>query len=226
MKKYIVELIGTFWLVFCGCGSALFAATFPDYGIGFVGVSLAFGLSLLTMIYTIGTISGCHLNPAVSFAMVSANRMSLNEAFKYSFFQVLGAILAASVLYVIQSGSVHAEIAGFASNGYGENSPMEYDLLSCFLTEFVLTFFFLLIILSITSSNAYHKFSGIVIGFSLTLIHLVSIPITNASVNPARSLSQALFAHVSWPSEQLWLFWVAPILGGVLAGFTYKRFLQ
>ena len=178
------------------------------------------------MVYTIGSISGCHLNPAVSFAMVSANRMSLNEAFRYTFFQMLGAILAASVLYIIQSGSAHAEIGGFASNGYGENSPMEYDLLSCFLTEFVLTFFFLLIILSITSSNAYHKFSGIVIGFSLTLIHLVSIPITNTSVNPARSLSQALFAHVSWPSEQLWLFWVAPILGGVLAGFTYKRFLQ
>ena len=165
MKKYIVELIGTFWLVFCGCGSALFAATFPDYGIGFVGVSLAFGLSLLTMVYTIGSISGCHLNPAVSFAMVSASRMSLNEAFRYTFFQMLGAILAASVLYIIQSGSAHAEIGGFASNGYGENSPMEYNLLSCFLTEFVLTFFFLLIgSLSILTTSlplhhTHHSFS-------------------------------------------------------------------
>ena len=226
MKKYIVELIGTFWLVFCGCGSALFAATFPDYGIGFVGVSLAFGLSLLTMVYTIGSISGCHLNPAVSFAMVSAGRMSLSEAFRYTFFQMLGAILAASVLYIIQTGSLHSEIGGFASNGYGENSPMEYDLLSCFLTEFILTFFFLLIILSVTSNHTYRKFSGIIIGFSLTLIHLVSIPITNTSVNPARSLSQALFAHVSWPSEQLWLFWVAPILGGLMAGVIFNRFLQ
>lgn len=226
MKKYIVELIGTFWLVFCGCGSALFAATFPEYGIGYLGVSLAFGFSLLTMVYTIGPISGCHLNPAVSFAMVSASRMSLIEAFKYSFFQILGAILAASVLYIIQSGSPHKAINGFASNGYGINSPFQYDLLSSFLTEFILTFFFLLIILSITSSNAYHKFSGLVIGVSLTLIHLISIPITNTSVNPARSLSQALFAHVSWPSEQLWLFWIAPILGGVTAGIIFKRFLQ
>ena len=206
MKKYFVEFIGTFWLVFCGCGSALFAATFPNYGIGFVGVSLAFGIALMSMIYAIGKISGCHLNPAVSFGMVAAGTMDFVEALKYTLFQVLGAGLAAAFLYVIQTGSENYSIGSFASNGYGENSPMKYDLFSCFLAEFLLTFFFLIIILTITSSKTYHKFSGIVIGLTLTLIHLVSIPITNTSVNPARSLSQALFAHVSWPSEQLWLF--------------------
>jgi len=227
MKKYIVEFLGTFWLVFCGCGSAIFAATFPKYGIGFVGVSLAFGLSLLTMVYSIGKISGCHLNPAVSFGMVAAGRMKITEAFKYSLFQVFGAFSAASLLFLIQSGCQDCNIGSFASNGYGENSPLKYDILSCFTTEFILTYFFLIIILRMTNhNNSYHKFSGIVIGLSLTLIHLISIPITNTSVNPARSISQALFSYEMWPLEQLWLFILAPILAGLLAGLTYKRFLQ
>ena len=223
LKKYIAELIGTFWLVFTGCGSAIIAASFPELGIGFVGVSLAFGLSVLTMAYAIGPISGCHLNPAVSMGVVVAGRMSFEEAMKYILFQIIGALLGAGFLYIIVSNNGQIDIESFASNGYGENSPMGFNLIACFIMEFVMTFFFLIVILGATSEKANKKFAGIAIGLALTLIHLVSIPVTNTSVNPARSTSQALFSHLDWPVMQLWLFWLAPILGAILAGFVFKK---
>jgi aquaporin Z len=222
MKKLIVELLGTFWLVLTGCGSAVIAASYPELGIGFVGVSLAFGLSVVSMAYAIGHISGCHLNPAVTLGMVVSERMELFEAFKYILSQVLGAVLGASFLYLIVSGNDAVHIGSFASNGFGEHSPMGYSMLSCFLTEFIMTYFFVFIILNVTSKQVNTKFAGLVIGLTLTLIHLVSIPITNTSVNPARSTAQALFASVTWPAEQLWMFWVAPILGAIVAGLVYK----
>lgn len=222
MRKYIAELLGTSWLVLAGCGSAVIAASYPELGIGFVGVSLAFGLSVITMAYALGPISGCHLNPAVTIGVSVNGKMELVEGAKYILAQLVGGLLGAAVLYSIVSGNELIQIGSFASNGYGEHSPMEFDLLACFITEFVLTFFFLLVILGATSFRAHTKFAGLAIGLSLTLIHLISIPVTNTSVNPARSTSQAIFASVDWPLEQLWLFWLAPILGAIAAGLVFK----
>lgn len=221
MNKYLAELIGTFWLVLGGCGSAVFAAAFPELGIGFVGVSLAFGLTVLTMAYAIGHISGCHLNPAVSIGLWIGGRFDSKELLPYIVSQVLGAILGASVIYLILSGKPDFNLGGFASNGYGENSPGGYSMVSALIAEISLTFIFLFVILGATHSSAPKGFAGISIGLALTLIHLVSIPITNTSVNPARSTSQAIFAG-GWALEQLWLFWVAPIIGAALAGLVYK----
>lgn len=221
MKKLIAEFIGTFWLVLGGCGSAVLAAGFPDVGIGLLGVSLAFGLTVLTMVYTIGPVSGCHLNPAVSFGLWAGGRFEGKDLLSYIIAQVLGGIAAAAVLYVIATGNGSA-IGDFAANGYGEHSPGGYGLTAAFVAEGVLTFMFLMIILGSTDSRAPAGFAGIAIGLALTLIHLISIPVTNTSVNPARSTSQALFVG-DWAIPQLWLFWVAPILGAILAGFVYKR---
>ncbi len=220
-KKIIAEFIGTFWLVFGGCGSAIFAAGFPELGIGFVGVSLAFGLTVLTMAHAIGHISGCHLNPAVSIGLWVGGRFDAKELLPYIVAQVLGAIAGAGILYLIASGKPGFELGGFAANGYGEHSPEGYSMLSAFLAEFILTFIFLFIILGSTYSKAPKGFAGLAIGLGLTLIHLVSIPITNTSVNPARSTSQALFVG-DWAMAELWLFWVAPILGAIVAGLVYK----
>lgn len=222
MKKLVAEFIGTFWLVFGGCGSAVLAANFPQLGIGFVGVSLAFGLTVLTMVYAIGHISGCHLNPAVSVGLFVAGRFEMKDLLPYVVSQLLGAILAASVLYLIANGKPGFEAsAGFASNGYGELSPGGYNLISVLITEVVLTFIFLFVILGATHENAPKGFAGIAIGLALTLIHLISIPVSNTSVNPARSTSQALFAGGEYVS-QLWLFWLAPIVGAILAGLVYR----
>lgn len=223
MKKFIVELLGTFWLVLTGCGSAVIASSCSELGIGFTGVSLAFGLSVVTMAYVIGPVSGCHLNPAVTMGAVSSGRMNFFDGLGYMLFQLTGAILGAGFLYLIVSGNDSIAIGSFASNGYGEHSPMHYSLLACFLTELIMTFFFVLIILKVSDESSGTPFSGLVIGLALTLIHLVSIPVTNTSVNPARSTGSALFAEVIWPNEQLWLFWVAPLAGAVLAGTIYKR---
>ena len=225
MKKLIAEFIGTFWLVLGGCGSAVLAAGFPELGIGFVGVSLAFGLTVVTMAYAIGHISGCHLNPAVSIGLAIGGRFDKKDVIPYIISQVMGAIAGAGALYIIVSGKSGFEIGGFAANGYGEHSPDGYDMLSAFVTEVVLTFFFLIIILGATHSKAPKYMAGLAIGLGLTLIHLISIPVTNTSVNPARSTSQAIFADGSWALPQLWLFWIAPILGAVLAGIVY-RFLS
>jgi len=221
MKKYIAEFLGTFWLVLGGCGSAVLAAAFPELGIGFVGVSLAFGLTVVTMAYAVGHISGCHLNPAVSFGLWAGGRFSAKELLPYIVSQVLGGIAAAGILYIIASGKAGFEIGGFAANGYGEHSPGGYNMLSALVTEIVMTFIFLIVILGATHSKAPKGFAGLAIGLALTLIHLISIPVTNTSVNPARSTSQALFVG-DWAIEQLWLFWVAPIVGAILAGFVYK----
>lgn len=222
MKKYFAEFFGTFWLVFGGCGSAIFAAGIPDLGIGFVGVSLAFGLTVLTMAYTVGHISGGHFNPAVSLGLWAGGKFSTKEIVPYIISQVVGGIVAASALYLIVSGkSDFSGIGGFAANGYGKLSPEKYPMASAFIAEFLLTMFFLLIILGSTNERAPKGFAPIAIGLGLTLIHLVSIPITNTSVNPARSLSQAIFAGGGYLS-QLWLFWVAPIAGAVMAGFIHK----
>jgi len=214
------EFIGTFWLVFGGCGSAVLAAAFPGLGIGFVGVALAFGLTVLTMAYAIGHISGCHLNPAVSFGLWAGKRFAGKDLLPYIIAQVLGAIAAAAVLYVIATGKAGFELGGFASNGYGEHSPGGYSMLAALVAEVVLTFMFLFIILGATDERAPKGFGPIAIGLALTLIHLISIPVTNTSVNPARSTGPALFAG-GWALSQLWLFWVAPIVGGILAGFVY-----
>ncbi len=222
MKKLGAEFIGTFWLVFGGCGSAVLAAAFPGLGIGFVGVSLAFGLTVLTMAYAIGHVSGCHLNPAVSFGLWAGKRFAGKELLPYIIAQVLGAIAAAAVLYVIASGKAGFELGGFASNGYGEHSPGGYSMLAALVAEVVLTFFFLFIILGATDERAPKGFAPIAIGLALTLIHLISIPVTNTSVNPARSTGPALFAG-GWALSQLWLFWVAPIVGAILAGLVYPR---
>ncbi|WP_454849900.1 aquaporin Z [Rhizobium binxianense] len=220
-KSLVAEFLGTFWLVFGGCGSAVLAAAFPELGIGFVGVALAFGLTVLTMAYAVGGISGGHFNPAVSVGLVVAGRFSAGRLIPYIVVQVIGAIAAAAVLYLIASGKAGFDLGGFASNGYGEHSPGGYSLLSALLIEVVLTAFFLIIILGSTSSSVPAGFAPIAIGLALTLIHLVAIPVTNTSVNPARSTGQALFVG-GWALQQLWLFWVAPIVGGALGGLVWK----
>ncbi len=220
-KRLGAEFIGTFWLVFGGCGSAVLAAAFPSLGIGFVGVSLAFGLTVLTMAYAIGHISGCHLNPAVSFGLWAGGRFSIKELIPYIIAQVVGAIAAGGVLYLIASGKPGFEIGGFASNGFGKLSPGGYSMISALLIEIVLTAFFLIIIMGATSKRAPVGFAPIAIGLGLTLIHLISIPVTNTSVNPARSTGVALFAGGEYIG-QLWLFWIAPIVGGILGGIIYK----
>ena len=221
-KRSLAECFGTFWLVFGGCGAAVFAAAFPTLGIGFVGVALAFGLTVLTMAYAIGHISGCHLNPAVTAGLVAGKRFPASEALPYIVAQVVGAIAAASVLFVIASGKEGFSLAnGFASNGYADHSPDHYSLLACLVAEIVLTAFFLLVIMGSTDARAPKGFAPIAIGLCLTLIHLISIPITNTSVNPARSTGQALFVG-GWALGQLWLFWVAPLIGGVLGGLIYR----
>jgi aquaporin Z len=220
-KRAAAEFFGTFWLVFGGCGSAVLAAAFPGLGIGFAGVALAFGLTVLTMAFAIGPISGCHLNPAVSAGLVAGKRFPVAELLPYVVAQVLGAIAASGVLYVIASGKEGFELsAGFASNGYGAHSPGGYSLLACLVAEIVLTFFFLMIIMGSTDKRAPAGFAPIAIGLGLTLIHLVCIPVTNTSVNPARSTAPAIFVG-GWAIQQLWLFWVAPLIGGVVGGGLY-----
>ena len=222
MKKYGAEFLGTFWLVFGGCGSAVLAAAFPGLGIGFTGVSLAFGLTVLTMAYAIGHISGCHLNPAVSVGLWAGGRFPANQLAPYIIAQVLGAIAAGAVLYVIASGAAGFDVSkGFASNGYGAHSPGGYSLVAALLIEVVLTMFFLIVILGATDKRAPAGLAPIAIGLCLTLIHLISIPVTNTSVNPARSTGVALFVG-DWAVAQLWLFWVAPIAGAVLGAGAYR----
>lgn len=221
MKKLVAEFIGTFWLVLGGCGSAVLAAAYPELGIGFAGVALAFGLTVVTMAYAIGHISGCHLNPAVSIGLWIGGRFDKKELLPYIVAQVLGGIAGAGILYIIATGKADFDIGGFASNGYGEHSPGGYGMLAALVTEIVMTFMFLIIILGATHPKAPKGFAGLAIGLGLTLIHLISIPVTNTSVNPARSTSQALFAG-DWALGQLWLFWVAPIIGAILAGVVYK----
>jgi aquaporin Z len=220
-KKATAEFFGTFWLVFGGCGSAVLAAAFPTLGIGFAGVALAFGLTLLTMAYAIGHISGCHLNPAVSIGLLVARRFPARDLLPYVVAQVAGGIVAAGILLVIASGRPGFDLsAGFASNGYGAHSPGGYSLVACLVAEIVLTFMFLIIILGATDRRAPQGFAPIAIGLGLTLIHLVGIPVTNTSVNPARSTGPALFVG-GWALQELWLFWVAPIVGAALAGVAY-----
>jgi len=224
-KRCVAELFGTFWLVFGGCGSAVLAAVFPGLGIGFAGVALAFGLTLLTMCYAIGHISGCHINPAVTCGLVAGGRFPARELIPYVAAQVLGAIAAAAVLYLIASGRAGFDAsAGFASNGYGEHSPGGYSLTAALVAEMVLTGFFLFIIMGATHNRAPSGLAGVAIGLSLTLIHLVGIPVTNTSVNPARSTGVALFQG-SWAVDQLWLFWLAPIVGGVIGALVYRALL-
>jgi aquaporin Z len=222
MKRYSAEFFGTFWLVLGGCGSAVLAAAFPDLGIGFVGVALAFGLTVLTMAYAIGHISGCHLNPAVSIGLWAGRRFPANQLLPYIVAQVLGAIVAAAVLYVIASGAAGFDVSkGFASNGYGAHSPGGYSLLAALVCEVVMTMFFLIVILGATDKRAPAGHAPIAIGLCLTLIHLISIPVTNTSVNPARSTGVALFAG-DWAIDQLWLFWIAPIVGALLGAVAYR----
>jgi aquaporin Z len=222
MKQYGAEFFGTFWLVLGGCGSAVLAAAFPSVGIGLLGVSLAFGLTVLTMAFAIGHISGCHLTPAVSVGLWAGGRFPANKLAPYIIAQVLGAVAAGGVLYVIASGKEGFSLAGgFASNGYGAHSPGGYSLVSALVTEVVMTMMFLLIILGATDKRAPQGFAPIGIGLGLTLIHLISIPVTNTSVNPARSTGVALFVG-DWALAQLWLFWLAPIVGGVLGAMIYK----
>ena len=221
LRRSLAECLGTFWLVFGGCGAAVLDAAFPQLGIGFLGVALAFGLTVLTMAFAIGHISGCHLNPAVSVGLVVGKRFPASELLPYVVAQVLGGIIAAGVLLVIASGKVGFDLSGgFASNGYGAHSPGGYSLLACLVAEIVLTFIFLIVILGATDKRAPAGFAGIPIGLCLTLIHLVGIPVTNLSVNPARSTGPALFVG-GWAIEQLWLFWVAPIIGAAIAGIVY-----
>jgi aquaporin Z len=223
-KRAVAEFIGTFWLVFGGCGAAVLAAAFPQLGIGFLGVALAFGLTVLTMAFAIGHISGCHLNPAVSVGLCVGKRFPASELIPYIIAQVLGAIAGSGVLYVIASGKEGFSTAGgFAANGYGAHSPGGYSLLAAIVAEVVLTFFFLMIILGSTDKRAPQGFAPIAIGLGLTLIHLIGIPVTNLSVNPARSTGPALFVG-GWALAQLWLFWVAPIIGAAIAGVTYGMF--
>ncbi|MRX62804.1 aquaporin Z [Maribacter sp. RZ05] len=221
MKKLVAEFIGTLWLVLGGCGSAVLAAGFPELGIGFVGVALAFGLTVVTMAYAIGHISGCHLNPAVSIGLWMGGRFSGKELVPYIVAQVMGGIAGAGILYTIASGQPGFELGGFAANGYAEHSPGGYSVMAALVTEIVMTFIFLFVILGATHSKAPKYLAGLAIGLCLTLIHLISIPVTNTSVNPARSTSQALFVG-DWALGQLWLFWVAPIVGALLAGMVYK----
>jgi aquaporin Z len=221
-KRLAAEFIGTAWLVFGGCGSAVLAAAFPELGIGFAGVSLAFGLTVLTMAYAIGHVSGCHLNPAVSIGLCAGGRFPATELLPYIAAQVLGGIAGAGVLYLIASGQADFNVSGgFASNGFGEHSPGGYTLAACLIAEIVLTFVFLFVIMGATHGKAPQGFAPIAIGLCLTLIHLISIPVTNTSVNPARSTGPAIFVG-GWALAQLWLFWVAPIVGGALGGFIYR----
>lgn len=225
-KRSVAEFMGTFWLVLGGCGSAVLAAAFPNVGIGLLGVSFAFGLTVLTMAFAIGHISGCHLNPAVSVGLVVGGRFKASELPLYVIAQVIGAIAAAAVLYLIASGKAGFELSGgLASNGYAEHSPGGYSLTSGFVTEVVMTFMFLMIILGSTDKRAPAGFAPIAIGLGLTLIHLISIPVTNTSVNPARSTGPALLVG-GWALAQLWLFWLAPLLGATLAGFVYRWFAE
>jgi len=222
MKQYGAEFFGTFWLVLGGCGSAVLAAAFPGMGIGFVGVSLAFGLTVLTMAYAIGHISGCHLNPAVSIGLWAGGRFPAKQLLPYIAAQVLGAIVAGGALYLIASGKTGFDVsAGFASNGYGEHSPGGYSLQSALICEVVMTMMFLLVILGATDKRAPSGFAPIAIGLCLTLIHLISIPVTNTSVNPARSTGVALFVG-GWALSQLWLFWIAPVVGAVIGAMFYR----
>ncbi|MEF3076661.1 aquaporin Z [Methylobacter sp. Wu1] len=222
MKKYIAEFFGTFWLVLGGCGSAVLSAAFPDLGIGFLGVALAFGLTVLTMAYAIGHISGCHLNPAVSIGLWAGGRFPASQLLPYIAAQVLGAIVAGGILYLIASGKAGFDVsAGFASNGYAEHSPGDYSLLAALVTEVVMTMMFLLVILGATDVRAPQGLAPIAIGLCLTLILLISIPVTNASVNPARSTGVAIYVG-DWAVAQLWLFWVAPIIGALLGAVIYR----
>jgi aquaporin Z len=222
MKRYVAEFFGTFWLVLGGCGSAVLAAAFPDVGIGLLGVSLAFGLTVLTMAYAIGHISGCHLNPAVSVGLWTGGRFPANQLLPYIGAQVIGSVVAGGVLYLIASGQAGFDVsAGFASNGYGDHSPGGYSLLAALVTEVVMTMMFLIIILGATDSRAPEGFAPIAIGLGLTLIHLISIPVTNTSVNPARSTGVAVFVG-DWAVSQLWLFWIAPVAGGLIGAAVYR----
>lgn len=225
LKRCTAETLGTFWLVFGGCGSAIFAAAYPELGIGFAGVALAFGLTLLTMCYAIGNISGCHINPAVTLGLVAGGRFPARDAIPYIIAQVIGGLLAGGVLYLIASGKTGFDpVAGFASNGFGEHSPANYSRNAALIAEIVLTAFFLFIIMGATHKRGHAGLAGVAIGLALTLIHLISIPITNTSVNPARSTGVAFFQG-TWAMEQLWLFWVAPLIGGVIGALVY-RFLH
>lgn len=224
-KRLLAEGFGTFWLVLGGCGSAVLAAGFPGLGIGFVGVAMAFGLTVLTMAYAIGHISGCHLNPAVTVGLAVGGRFAWRDVVPYALAQVAGGIAGAGVLYLIAKGKPGFQLGSFAANGFGENSPGGYSLQSALIAEAVLTFAFLIVILGATDRRAPAGFAPLAIGLCLTLIHLISIPVTNTSVNPARSTSQALFVG-GWAIDQLWVFWVAPIVGAALAGLVYSRLLD
>lgn len=225
-RKMTAEFIGTFWLVFGGCGSAVLAAAFPNVGIGFLGVALAFGLTVLTMAYAIGHISGCHLNPAVSIGLCAGKRFPASQLLPYIIAQVLGAIAGAGVLYIIASGKSGFSLSGgFAANGYAEHSPGNYSMVAALVAEVVLTFMFLIIILGSTDKRAPQGFAPIAIGLGLTLIHLIGIPVTNLSVNPARSTGPAIFVG-GWALAQLWAFWIAPILGAILAGVVYHSVME
>jgi len=221
-KKYLAEAIGTFWLTFAGCGSAVIAAAFPQVGIGLLGVSLAFGLSVVTMAYAIGHVSGCHLNPAVTVGLAAGGRFPAGQIAPYVVAQVIGAVAGAALLYVIASGATGFDVSkGFASNGYGAHSPGQYSLLACFIMEVVMSMMFLFIIMGATHGKVPAAFAPLAIGLGLVMIHLVSIPVTNTSVNPARSTGPALFVG-GWALAQLWLFWVAPLIGGALGGAIYR----
>jgi aquaporin Z len=222
INKLGAEFLGTLWLVFGGAGSAVLAAGYPELGIGFVGVSIAFGLTVLSGIYALGHISGGHFNPAVSVGLWLGKRFDAKELIPYIIAQVLGGIAGAGILYMIASGKAGFEAGGFASNGFGEHSPDGYSMMSVLIAEVVLTFFFLIVILGATHKNAPKGFAGIAIGLALTLIHLISIPVSNTSVNPARSTATAIFADGGWAIPQLWLFWLAPIVGAALAGIVYN----
>lgn len=224
MKKFLAEFIGTFWLVLGGCGSAVLAAAFPELGIGLLGVALAFGLTVLTIAYGLGHISGAHLNPAVSVGLWIGGRFSSRELLPYILAQVVGGLAAAGILYIIATGN-GSEIGSFAANGYGEHSPGGYSMTAALVTEIVMTFMFLIVILGATDKRAPAGFAGIAIGLALTLIHLISIPVTNTSVNPARSISQAIFIG-DWALQQLWLFIAAPVAGAILAGMVYRLFSE
>ncbi|EMV7292937.1 aquaporin Z [Vibrio alginolyticus] len=226
MNKYLAEAVGTFWLVLGGCGSAVLAAGFPEVGIGLLGVSLAFGLTVLTMAFAIGHISGCHLNPAVTVGLWAGGRFETKDVAPYIISQVIGGLIAGGVLYVIASGQAGFDVvgSGFAANGYGEHSPGQYSMIAALVTEVVMTMMFLIVIMGATDKRAPQGFAPIAIGLCLTLIHLISIPVTNTSVNPARSTAVAVYVG-DWAVSQLWLFWVAPIVGGVLGAVIYKNLL-